>query len=282
MKTAAFLLMASFVLGAATMRDLVPTAVSGWKSAAKDASYDRRTLYDYIDGGAEVYLAYDFREVLSRRFVKPGEPAITLDLFEMGTSADAYGVFSFEREGPSVGIGQDSEYAAGYLRFWKGRYFVSILADRETPSSRKAVMALGKAIAVRIKSTGARPMILSYLPPENLIGTETRYFHRKSGLDYQYFLSDANILDLDSSTEVVLARYRIGKSKPRLLVVQYSDESCAAEAFRGFTSAFSKDERCSGTRLQGSVIIAVFESADRMFAGRLIDETISRMEVKKP
>ncbi|MCX6374676.1 MAG: hypothetical protein NTU88_01320, partial [Armatimonadetes bacterium] len=143
--------------GGQSPRDLVPREMLGWKTDGKDGLYDRNTLFQYIDGGAEVYLAYDFRQEFARRFVKPGQPAITVDVFDMGSSEDAYGIFTFERESGNVGIGQDSEYAAGFLRFWKVQYFVSILADKETPSTRKAVMALGKAIASRIKSAGERP-----------------------------------------------------------------------------------------------------------------------------
>jgi hypothetical protein len=274
------------------MRDLMPSSVDGWKAVAHDGAYNRETLYDYIDGGAEVYLAYDLRDVASRKYAKPGRPDITLDMFDMGSPADAYGIFSFERESGSVGVGQDSEYAAGLLRFWKGRYFVSILADRETSSSRKAVMNLGKAVAARIKSTGARPAVLSYLPSSNLIPTETRFFHRESGLDYQYYLSDENILNLGSDTNVVLARYKVGDEKPRLLIVEYTDEGKATPAFARFGSAYvpdaqppdfaaAKDGKWTAIRHKGRFIVVVFESPDKAYAVKLAENTLSKLEVGK-
>ena len=69
--------------------DLAPSEINGWKTDAKDGAYDRSNLYDYIDGGAEVYLAYGYKEAFARRFTRADQPAITADLFDMGSSGDA-------------------------------------------------------------------------------------------------------------------------------------------------------------------------------------------------
>ena len=34
----------------------LPTEIGEWRAVEEDASYDRTTLYDYMNGGAEVYL----------------------------------------------------------------------------------------------------------------------------------------------------------------------------------------------------------------------------------
>jgi hypothetical protein len=191
-----------------------------------------------------------------------------------------------------VGIGQDSEYAAGFLRFWKGQYFVSILADKETPSTRKAVMALGKAIASRIKSTGARPKMLAYLPKENLIHNEIRFFHRKSGLDYQFYISDQNVLALDANTDVLLARYRLGDAKLRLILVQYPAEESAKSALESFVKAIIPDSRDGVYRLEkgtwvaakssGRFVAVVFDVPTEEQATSFIGSTLAKVEVQKP
>ena len=277
---------------AQALRDLVPTSVSGWKTDGKDGLYDRKTLFQYIDGSAEVYLAYDFRQAFARKLVKPGQPAITVDAFDMGSSEDAYGIFTFERESGDVGIGQDSEYAAGLLRFWKGQYFFSILADKETLSTRKAVMALGKAIASRIKSTGSRPKMLAYLPKENLIHNDTRFFHRKSGLDYQFYISDQNVLALDANSDVLLARYKLGDAKLRLILVQYPTEESAKRALDSFVKAIVPDSRDGVYRLEkgtwiaakssGRFVAVVFDAPTDEQATSLLGSTLAKVEVQKP
>ena len=98
----------------------LPDQVLDWEAEAEDAVYDRETLYDYMNGGAEVYLAFDFQQVFVRKFMRTGEDEIILDIYNMGSPAEAFGVFSCDREDEGAGIGQDSEYGFGLLRFWKG------------------------------------------------------------------------------------------------------------------------------------------------------------------
>jgi hypothetical protein len=101
----------------------------GWKWDEKEIKYNSRTLFEYIDGAAELYLAYGFQNLTVRRFEKSDQPPITIELYEMASSEDAYGVFSFEHQDEAVGIGQGSEFGGGLLRFWKGKYFVSIYGE---------------------------------------------------------------------------------------------------------------------------------------------------------
>ena len=61
------------------LSSLLPSAVSGWHAAGQDSSYDRSTLFDYIDGGAELYLSYRFKEVINRRYKREGQPDIVVD-----------------------------------------------------------------------------------------------------------------------------------------------------------------------------------------------------------
>jgi hypothetical protein len=271
------------------MKDLVPAQIDGWKSDGKDGIYDRKTLYDYIDGSAEVYLAFDFRQAFARRFVKQGQPGITLDFFDMGSSQDAYGIFTFEREGKSIGIGQDSEYASGFLRFWKGRYFVSILADRETTVVRKAVMDLGKAIAKSIPDEGKRPEILSLLPRKDLIETSIRFFHQASGLNYHYFIADKNVLNLSRETDVLLARYKEGQCKTQLIVIRYPDVQSAQSALESFRKSVIPDAKNGAVRLEngkwavsgerGRILAIVFDGLTEETARLLVDEVLAKVEV---
>lgn len=299
------LLMAALLLStglqAAEMKkidQLAPEEISGWKSDGNDGTYNRENLYDYIDGGAEVYLAYAYKEAFARRYVNADQPAITVDIFDMGTSEDAYGIFSFEREGKSMGVGQDSEYASGFLRFWKGRYFVSILADKETPESKNVVFALGKAVADAIADDGARPKMLGLLPSSNLVAASTRFFHQKSGLDYHYLVADKNILNLSGRTNVVLAQFkapvkRTAKVVPKAqaLIVEYPVAQDAVQAYGTFMKAYLPEAKGDSpvkteggkftvARQKDRYVVAIFDAPDPVFAGALIDAIVGRTEVK--
>lgn len=213
---------------------LIPREIHGWRVAGEDRVYNRQTIFDYLDGAGEVYLAYDFHQVFARTYERDGEAPLLVDIFDMGCSADAFGIFSFERENEDQTLGQGSEYSGGLLRFWKGRFFVSILARRETAASRAAVMALGRAVDRAIPETGSPPALLRQLPPEGLLPNSVRYFHQHTSLNYHYFLSDQNLLNLGTHTEAVLARYSGEEGKVYLLLVQYENPAQAQAAAENF------------------------------------------------
>jgi hypothetical protein len=110
---------------------LWPSDVDGWKIAEGPTDYDRITVFKYMDGAAELFQAYNMRKLTVVRYEKPGRPAITLEIFLMGSPEDAYGLFSFEADDPGAGIGQGSEFGGGLLRFWKGYHFVSAYGENQ-------------------------------------------------------------------------------------------------------------------------------------------------------
>ena len=108
--------------------------------------YGRDKLFDYMDGGAEVYLAFDFREVFVRKYADAAGNEIALDIYDMGSSREAFGIFSFDRQDPEAGIGQDSEYGLGLLKFRQGRYFVSITVSGDEKAAEKAIQRAEDAL----------------------------------------------------------------------------------------------------------------------------------------
>lgn len=226
------------------MREYVPSEMAGWKAQDEVETYDRESIFDYIDGAGEVYLMYDFQKVMVFRFTKAEQPNILLELFDMGSSEDAYGIFSHAREGEDQGIGQGSEYRGGLLCFWKSRFFVCILSERETPEAKKAVEALAGNVAEKIKLTGEKPDLLYYLPAEGLQISTVRYFHKHTALNYHYYTASENILKLRPQTEAVLGTYR--PSGAYLLCIRYPDCEEAKEALKSFLTAYIPEAGESG------------------------------------
>ena len=119
---------------------VLPSEIEGWKWDGKDEEYNSQTIFKYINGAAEVYLTYGFKGVAVRRFERPGKPLLVAETYEMGSSVDAYGVFSFERQEEEAGVGQGSEFGGGLLRFWKGNCFVSVYGEGEGAEIESVVL----------------------------------------------------------------------------------------------------------------------------------------------
>ena len=246
----------------------IPDQISGWKADGEDIVYDRETLFDYMDGGAEVYLAFDFQDVFVRRYTAESGDEIVLDIYDMGSPAEAFGVFSCDREDEEAGIGQGSEYGYGMLRFWKGRYFVTIVTSGEYQVAEGAILDLGRAVDGILGPEGEEPEMLSGLPREGLLRDRVSYFHSSVNLNNRYYFASENILDLDRDTDCVFAEYESGGSETvKLLVVRYPDEQRAESVASGLAAI--EDPVWLTWLLDAEIISIVFGAPDEETASRL-------------
>jgi hypothetical protein len=226
------------------MHKLIPDIVLDWTAVGEIETYNRETIFDYINGAGEIYRQYDFRKLLVKRFRRTDYPSITVELFDMGSSRDAFGVFSHSREGEDAGIGQGSEFRGGLLCFWKNRFFICIYAEKRTDQTDNAVLELAKSIEETIKESGPLPELLSYLPEKGLVSTGIIYFHNQASLNYHYYLAENNILHLTDDTEAVIARYE--PHKAFLLCIIYNNEDQAEKSLQDFTAAYIPEAGTTG------------------------------------
>ncbi len=231
-----------------TLSQAIPKKILDWEASEEDKIYDRKTIFNYIDGGAEVYLAFDFQELFVRNYKAASGDRIVLDVYDMGSSSEAYGVFSCDREDPEAGIGQESTFGPGLLRFWQGRYFVSISSVGEEKRAEKVILKLGQTVASLLGPPGDPPPLLQLLPPEGLIKNKTSYFHSLISLNNRYFVASENILSLEKGkTDCVFAEYEErDEETTKLLIIRYPDESQAEASLQSFLQTCLPDADSSG------------------------------------
>lgn len=263
-----------------------PAEVGGWIWDGVEERYNERNLFDFIDGAAELYLAYNFRDLTVTRYRKNRRPLLEAQVYRMGSTEDAFGIFTFERQDPEAGIGQGSEFGGGMLRFWKGDYFVSVFGEGEGPDVEAAVLELGQRIASSIKGTGDRPRLLRYLPP---ISTKDAIFVRSHVLlNQRLFISRGNILQLDRDVKAVIAPYAFDKIKAHLLIVQYPSENRAISAFDSFRKAYTghgfekgvmRTENGKWTKAarHRECIVVAFAAPGQGEAEKLVEATIKKV-----
>jgi len=240
--------------------DLLPGEIEGRKATPPPGMFGPSDLHKYMDGGAAIYLAYDFREMAVASYpIGAGEDTIVIEVYRMGRSQDAFGVYSDGAEGEHPDIGQDAGYSPGLLRFWKGRAFVRVLCLSAEDERRDLVLALGRGIAARIPETGERPRLMRALPREGLVADRATYFHTIISLNHLYFLSDGNSLGLGPQTEAVFAEYEIGEHMPKLLLVRYPSADEASAALARFEAAYLPDRPARSGGIDNAVRVEVLE-----------------------
>jgi len=142
--------------------------LKGWNAAGAPQAYKGEDLFLYIDGGAEIYHEYGFRQVLAQEFRSPSGKTLSLEIYEMADAAAAYGMFTFKSsaQGSPAAVGQDGRLEDYYLNFWKGPCLVTITAFDESAECRAGLLPLARAVDARMPPGGVRPSIMEAVPGE--------------------------------------------------------------------------------------------------------------------
>ncbi len=277
-------------------------------------------IFDYMDGAGELYLGYRFNHLEVAKYSAPGEDQILVEIYRMDSSDDAFGLLSGDWGGEAVNLEESAVkqigpmwlhnvralYGAGLLRIWSGNIYARVMAYRESPRSKEAVLQLGRLIQ-SARKTEPPPAFLGVLP-ELTGGFRLRadrfcYFRSHLVLNSVYFLSAKNILDLDRSAEAVTASYvpRPGTATSRsvqLIMVRYADADAAGKALAHFEQAYlpekSKvaaksspggdqfqqiEDGWMGYGRHGRFLILVFECPQRDSAVQFVNDCVKRLNI---
>ena len=222
-----------------------PESIGTWVLQESKVTYDRETIFDYINGAGEVYRSYAFSDVLVAQYQEQGGGILNVERFDMGTPEDAYGVFSYARENEEAGIGGGYETRGSVLCFWQDRFYVCVAVEpgRDVPGA--SLVEVARGLSDVLPSAGEAPELVGALPPDGLVPHSDRFFHTHQSLNYHYYLVRENILDLNQETDAVLARYQPGPSY--LLVIDYGDEGAANGALAAFREQYVPGAGVNGT-----------------------------------
>jgi hypothetical protein len=231
-------------IGDLKLTTVIEGKTGDWVVDGQAEIYDRESIFKYMNGAGEIYRMYDYRQLEVVRLKKAGASEITIELFDMDSAGDGFGVFSHMRESPDAGVGEGSEYRKGLLCFWQGKYFVCIRSEDETPEIKQTIFEFAEIITDAITPAKATPDIMKLIPEDNLSAETVRYFHLFSTLNYHYYLAAENIFNLDEQTEAFLATYK--PHRCYFLGIKYPAESTADAAYRKFVSSYIPEAGESG------------------------------------
>lgn len=210
---------------------VLPDEISGWRADGPPDVYGPETIFDYIDGHGEVYLAYGMRSCTARRYQGPeGEAGILADVFEMGSAEDAWGVFSHGREGAPVDVGEEGSSGEGTLSFRKGAAYVFLTAERATARSKAALLALARAVAGKLPAGERRPRLVGLLPEAGLDPASVVWLRNEQILAAHLLVGPGNPLGVGPKAPAALGRYRRDGGSARLVLVEHPAEADAKAA----------------------------------------------------
>jgi hypothetical protein len=243
--------------------------------------YEGEALFDYINGGAELYLSYGLKGMTGCKYDAPELPTLTVEVYEMTAPKNAFGVFTQSRDKEEADYGQGSQSFDDFIMFWKDRYFVIVRTDRGLPESTAAIRHLAALTDKAISGRGEVPSIVSELPAEGLSPAGYLYFHHYIWLNAYHFIADYNLINIDEHTDALLAKYGSGDDRCYLLLVNYPSEEAAATAGRQMQEKYApevtptqpvielEDHSWFGYTVRGKQLAAVFDGKSKAQVERL-------------
>ena len=167
----------------------------GWSLIEQPRSFSPGTLFEYIDGAAENYLSYGFRELLVGDLKKDGQAAsLTVEIYDMEDETRAFGVYSSERypESRFLDIGSQGYIEEGTLNFIVGGYYVKLLCYDCGDRSDQWLREFSDAIVKRVQNEEGFPTPLKAFPQKGAL-PNTEKFILKNVMGYK-FLHDGYIV----------------------------------------------------------------------------------------
>jgi hypothetical protein len=170
-----------------SIESLLPKKLpDGWRQIGSPQVYTRKTLFNRINGQAELFFKYGFQKSVFSIYQnkKNSKDQVELDLYDMGNTLQGFGIFSrFRSEDRSAGVGLESYLEDTSLLFYKGRYFVMLYA---TEADSSVLVRLAKAISSEIPDSSPSPKEIDYFPKNGLKPGSIEYYP-EGLLGYQFF-----------------------------------------------------------------------------------------------
>ena len=276
----------------------LPETVGVWNGSKSPRIISSKNIFKYMNGAGELYLGYRFRHLEVFDYTSADQGNILVELYFMESPDDAFGLLSLDWGGEPVYFNgapatisnqyftasTRALYGGGLMRLWSDDIYARIMADRETPASKEAVLALGKAIASGTQYP-PEPALVKILPLEidalwKLRVERLSFFRSHLVLNSIYYLSHENIFDLDLSAEAVIAPYEHIPSsgdpkRSQFLLVQYEKPERARQALNRFHDAYLPEHKKKITASTAAESQSLFKLEDGWLAYKLIGKYIA-------
>jgi hypothetical protein len=150
--------------------------VEGWMQSGEVSIYNADNLWEYINGAADLFIDYGVESCRTADLFS-GDISVTVDLYDMGTPLNAFGVFNLESSGRGEAFPNAVEavvFAPYQALLVKGSLYVKVdVFGGELNSSIGSELL--EAIANELPGQTTYPAVFDLLPSESKIAGSEGY-----------------------------------------------------------------------------------------------------------
>jgi hypothetical protein len=259
------------------MENLLPPrgCAQGWTLKDKAALFDKDTLFDHINGEAELYFPYGFDMLATATYMnrKNTEVWIVADVYRMASLLDAFGIYSNYRKADAAGVtvGAEGFVSSSQLMFYQDRYFVRLQVTGATSLEQDVFLACARSVSKKLPFNASPAGELEHLKIPGIVPKTERYI-AKSLLGYAFFRRG------------IIADALLKGERVQVFLVPEDSVSAAREVFdryRSYLEAEGKD-----IRLQEKPDHVSIEAVDPLYGGVFVEQSgryiIGVVRLKEP
>jgi hypothetical protein len=202
----------------AEAKDFIFPEITGWKQSAEIQTFIPKTLFEYINGAADLYIMYDFQELKVAEYLNEKEASVIVDVYHHKTPIHAFGIYSQERlsDANFLDIGAQGYIEQNILNFLIGPYYVKINSYNTGAEDKEILPFFAKKVSEKLGQKGSLPSVLSSFPSEGRKNNSEKFI-AKNFLGYAFLHS------------AFTADYELSGKKFKLFVIEGTDRNDCRE-----------------------------------------------------
>ncbi|MEN6320373.1 MAG: DUF6599 family protein [Syntrophaceae bacterium] len=175
-----------------SIENMLPSekCTENWVAMGKVTLYTKDTLFDHINGEAELYFPYGFEVLATATYMNRSNPEewVVADVYRMGSLLNAFGIYSNYRrsDAVSIAVGAEGFVSPSQLMFYQDRYFVRLQVTGTTSLKQDIFRACAQTISQNLPFNASRPRELSFFRIPGVVSNSERYI-AQSLLGYAFF-----------------------------------------------------------------------------------------------
>ncbi len=260
-----------------SMENLLPArgCAQGWALKDKVALFDKDTLFDHINGEAELYFPYGFDMLATATYMNRNNPEVWIvaDIYRMASPLDAFGIYSNYRkaDAESATVGAEGFVSSSQLMFYQDRYFVRLQITGATSLGQDIFLACAQSVSEKLPINACPAGELEALKIPDIVPKTERYI-AKSLLGYAFFRRG------------IIADALLAGERAQVFLVPEDSISAAKEAFDQYRSYLKAEGK--NMQLQEGRDYATMAAIDPLYGGVLVERLgryiIGAIRLKEP
>jgi len=212
----------------------------GYIDTEESENYNGRTLYTYMNGGADLYLEYGFSRLSVRRYAR-GRERFLVELYEMKDRDSAFALYSCNRR-----PGTDAELVPGCsagitdaeIQLARGSHYLVCRNEDPTSRNRPRLVELARQITERLAGDCGPGDLFVRLPAERRVAGSEVALLGPVALNLRPWVAS---LRRDGFSRGWLATYQFPAGQVETLLAEYGSEAEAEQAVAQFRKSQEPD-----------------------------------------